>query len=178
MRIYFLFLVLLLTACASKVSSIKQDNTNGLLKNGGYLLLGVQSNLDLKSLLIEGPKDVEISSADLKKGNGFVLIELPVGDYTLEELNLNQHFKRRLKDEENWHFKIHSGTINYIGHLEVITWQRGFLFSKVELVNRSSEALEFLEDKFTGLLTNFGINYGGPGEDLFFDFALEFQGEK
>lgn len=161
---------LLLNGCASTVTSIKQDKDITLSPDKGYLLLGIQTNLDLKSIRISGPQDIELSSKDIKEGSNYFLLDLDAGQYTLDQLKLDSYWRRKLTDEEHWKFDVAPGEISYVGHLEVITWGYWYPITKTELVNRSSEALEFLEKNFPTILTNRAINYGGPGQDGFFQF--------
>jgi len=169
---YFLatLAILLLNACASTVTSITKDQNKELKENTGYLLLGIQTNLDLKSIRINGPQNIELSSSDIKEGSNYFLIDLSAGQYTLDQLKLSRYWRRELTDEENWHFNVIPGKISYVGHLEVNTWGYWYPITKVELVNRSSESLEFLEDNFSNILRERPIVYGGSGKDDFFDF--------
>jgi len=165
-----MFIIVLLQGCASKVTSIKQDQDKELTNDKGYLLLGIQTNLNLKSIRIDGPQNIELSSKDIKEGSSYFLLDLAVGQYTLDQLKLNRYWRRELADEEHWQFDVMPGKINYVGHLEVTTWGNWYPTTKAELVNRSSEALEFLEEKFPNILTNRSISYGGPGQDSFFEY--------
>lgn len=171
MRIILVVITLvLLSSCAKKVTSINKDQDNILAQNKGYLLLGIQTNLDLKSIGISGQENIKLSSRNIKEGTNYFLLDLEAGNYTIDEVKLNNYWRRELSDEELWQFEITSGKINYVGHLEVVTWGYRRPITKAELVNRSSEALEFLEGKFPNILTNKSIVYGGPGQDSFFEF--------
>ncbi|MFB0981898.1 MAG: hypothetical protein QMC62_13410 [Alteromonadaceae bacterium] len=163
-------IMLLLQGCANKVTSIKQDQDKELTNDKGYLLLGIQTNLDLKSIRIDGPENIELSSKDIKEGSSYFLLDLAAGQYTLDQVKLNSYWRRELTDEDYWQFDVMPGTINYVGHLELETWGKWYPTTHAELVNRSSEALEFLEEKFPNILTNRSISYGGPGQDSFFEF--------
>ncbi|WP_199608843.1 hypothetical protein [Flocculibacter collagenilyticus] len=170
MRKLILILVFALSACATKVTSLNSDADKALTEDMGFLLIGVQTNQDLKSILISGPQNIELSSQDIKKGTNYILIDLEVGQYTIDKLQLDNYWRLFLDDEEHWQFSVKSGQINYVGHLEVV--KHGFWnpITAVELVNRSSESLEFLESSFPTILANRELIYGGPGQDRFFNF--------
>jgi len=66
-----------------------------------------------------------------------------------------------------WDFKTKSGSISYVGHIKV---KRTFWGNNAEyvLINKASQALEYLEQHFANILANRTIDYQGPGEDSFF----------
>lgn len=170
MRLPPVIAMVLLSGCASTVTSIKQDQDKILTQEKGYLLLGIETNLDLKSIRINGPQNIELSSKDIKEGSNYFLLDLEAGKYTLDQVRLNKYWRRDLTDEEHWQLEVTPGKISYVGHLEVTTWGYSYPITKAELINRSSEALEFLEKTFPRILKNRPINYGGPGQDGFYDF--------
>lgn len=173
MRVLPLFFLLLFSGCISKVTSITQDKVKILTPDKGYLLLGIETNLDLKSIRILGQEYIELSPKDLKEGSNYFLLDLEAGRYTIDQVKLNNYWRRKLTDDEYWQFEVIPGKINYVGHLEINTWGHWSPITSTELVNRSSEALELLEEKFPNILTNRSLIYGGPGEDVFFDFVAE-----
>lgn len=170
--------VLFLSACRSTVSTMKEDTDSIKPSNNnmGYLLMGVETNNDLKHIDIDGPSSIRLTHADLKKGTSYILIPLLAGEYQLNNIQFNYYYKSRLKDQDVWQFEIKPETISYVGHLEVST--KGFyvFYSSVELVNRSTEALDFMLSDFPSILDNRTMFYGGPGEDGYFQF-LESLGE-
>jgi hypothetical protein len=170
MRCLVLVFLFLVAGCATKVTSITQDKDKIVTLDKGYLLLGVQTNLDLKSIHIKGQEDIELSSSDIKQGSNYLLLDLKVGEYRIDQVKLDNYWRRELSDKEYWKFEVSAGKINYVGHLELVTWGNWYPTTKAELVNRSSEALEFLESKFSNILNNRSLIYGGPGQDYFFDF--------
>jgi len=158
------------------VSSIKNDalfvndpSSNASLSDG-YLLIGVETNRDLKNIFISGTRAIKLSHEDLRFGTNYILINLAAGDYLIDSVALNSYQKLRLADEENWRFEVKPNTISYIGHLELQS--RGFfsLVSRVELVNRSTEALEFMESDFPTILSARKMYFGGPSDDYFFSY--------
>ncbi|WP_105167818.1 hypothetical protein [Pseudoalteromonas sp. T1lg23B] len=152
---------LLLTSCATTVTSIKTDQNQQLSQDKGYVLLGIQTDLSLKAIKITGPQDIFLSYKDLRAGTGYFLLDLPAGLYTIERIDISNYwYTSLLEDSKYWQFEIHPDNINYVGHLEFALG--------AELVNRSSEAVEFLEDEFPNLLDKQSLHYSGPGEDGFF----------
>ncbi len=171
MRISFILINLLwLASCATQVTSIKLDNNRVLESGRGFVLLGIQTNRNLKSILIDGPQNIELSSADIKQGTNYLLVDLEAGIYTVHKVRLDNYWRVDLDDEEYWTFEVMSDQISYVGHLEIV--RRGYwsLITNTELVNRSSEALQFLEEKYPKLLASRNLTYGGPGNDNFFQY--------
>lgn len=166
--IIFALFTLFLVGCVSKVSSIKLDVDSDLGKQSGYLLIGIESNIGLENIFIEGEKSFRLSREDLQKGTNYFLIEMPQGNYNFEKIKTSRWLRYELEDEY-WEFKVQQGVVSYIGHLKVEG--RGFWSRQLnlELENRSSEALAFMENDFPTILQNRKIRYGGPGEDKFFE---------
>ncbi|NVK87617.1 MAG: hypothetical protein HWE13_05800, partial [Gammaproteobacteria bacterium] len=76
----------LLMGCVSKVSSIKLDQDALSDPNEGYLLLGINSDVSLTSIEISGPKNIKLTSADLREGSRYILVDLPKGRYNIEQV--------------------------------------------------------------------------------------------
>lgn len=169
MRYIFLSL-LFLSGCNSTVTTLEQDTDLISTADKGYLLIGVETNRDLKSISISGPDRISLSHKDLNAGTNFILVDLSVGEYEIDRITLDRWFRINLKDGENWQFTISSQSINYVGHLEIVN--RGFFSSsaRLELINRSTEAVEFMETNFPNINDSKTLSYGGPGEDFFFDY--------
>lgn len=72
-----------------------------------------------------------------------------------------------IDDGEFWTVDIRPGVINYVGNISVVSRGFWFRYSEIELVNKSSYALEFLEDKYPNVLSSRELHYGGQGEDDF-----------
>lgn len=173
MRILLVFITLVFfISCATQVTSIKQDQDRELEANIGYVLLGIQTNRSLKTIYIDGPQKIHLSSMDLKKGTNYLLVDLQAGVYSIKRVVLNDILMVSLvlNKKDPWNFEIKPDQINYVGHLEVV--QRDLLgfYTHLELVNRSSEAIEFLEEKFPTVLANRSLTFGGPGDDHFFQY--------
>ena len=168
-RYGLLLIIVLMAGCASTVSSIKEDRDVNLEADAGYLLLGVDTNEGLQSIAIDGPEDIRLTSADLRSGTQYILIDLAAGDYRIEEIKLNRYWYIEL-EEGHWDFTIRPGGISYVGHVEVQTRSNFWLAQlsdDLKLANRSTEALVFMEEKFPSILKNRELRYDGPGTDPF-----------
>ncbi len=170
LRTMHLFMCLaFLTSCTMKVSSIKQDVDLALDEDSGYLLLGVDTNVALQNVDIYGADNIRLSQNDLRPGSKFILIDLEAGDYSIRNIRFNVFMKSKLTDGY-WDFTVMPGGISYVGHLEVNSNFRFWNFnqdSTIELSNRSSEALIFMQQQFPNILTSRTLQYAGPGKDAF-----------
>ncbi|CAH9053529.1 hypothetical protein PSECIP111854_01188 [Pseudoalteromonas sp. CIP111854] len=166
-----------LVGCAAQVTSIKSDKDKIDSADAGYLLLGVDTSSDLKSILITGPKNIKLSPKDLRKGSNFILVDLKPGIYTIEKIELNNYWRLEMEDKKYWNLEISSGVINYVGHIKIKS--KNFWDSRyhTELVNKSSYAIEFLQRKFPNILAKRSVHYGGPGDDSFFTFLTSHKKE-
>ncbi|RVU32003.1 hypothetical protein EOE67_19295 [Rheinheimera riviphila] len=152
-----------LFACSQQVSSIKSSTHDSVSVNGGYLLLSVDSDVDLEELKVAGQKNFFLGAADLTAGNHYILIDLPAGHYQIESVKLNQRWQLHLKSGF-WNFRVQHGQISYIGELQL----KGRI---PELENRASMALQYLEQHHAALLNNYQVRYSGPGEDHYFEYV-------
>ncbi|WP_144391747.1 hypothetical protein [Pleionea sediminis] len=170
---YFLLVIILslLSACVSNVRSIKYDSDLKLETTEGYLLLAVETNVDLKSIHILGAKNIKLNRSDLLKGSNYILVDMPAGDYRIDKITMSSWlgYQYVKLDEEYWSFTIQPGVISYAGHVNVKSsiWSATGYF---ELNNKSSYALEYMEQEFPNIMANRTLVYEGPGEDGFLDF--------
>jgi hypothetical protein len=165
-----LFLLFLLSACATTVTSIDQTQHKALAQGSGFLLLGIQTNRNLKSLHIDGPKDIILTAKDMKAGTQHLMIDLPVGTYTVSKIKLGNYSRVYMDDEQLWQFEVKANKISYVGHLEVVKTGYWYAYVESELVNRSAEALSFLHESYPAILSDHPVTYSGPGNDNFFEF--------
>ncbi|MCJ8268844.1 MAG: hypothetical protein MJK04_05510 [Psychrosphaera sp.] len=165
-----LFSLLLLSACATTVTSIDQTQHKTLAQGSGFLLLGIQTNRNLKSLHIDGPKDIILSAKDLKAGTQYLMVDLPVGIYTISKIAIGIYSRVYMDDEESWQFEVKPNKISYVGHLEIVKTGYWYIYVESELVNRSAEALSFLHESYPTILSDHAVTYSGPGNDSFFEF--------
>ncbi|WP_346836810.1 hypothetical protein [Microbulbifer sp. SAOS-129_SWC] len=168
----FLFLILfslMLSACVTRVDAIKRDKDIGLAKDEGYLLIAVDTNQQLEKIHIRGEKALILTADDLKSGTNYILTKVPAGHYKIRRVDFNSFYGYRLTGGI-WGFDVEPNVISYVGTLDVVK-NRWSLDARVELSNRSSEAMEFLEGNFPELSGIRSVKYCGPGEDDFFEIV-------
>jgi hypothetical protein len=124
----------------------------------------------LKSVNLSGPSDITLSHLDLTKGSNFILIKVQAGKYGLNQVYLNNYSYFNFEGDDKWSFSIEPQTISYVGHIEFRTQGNFYSRARVELVNRSTEAVDFLNNDFPFILQSRELFYGGPGEDDFFNY--------
>ena len=164
-RLLLLSCALLLSACASKVTNIKEDRDTLSKADEGYLLIGIETNRSLKAIYIDGPKSLVLTAKDIRSGSNYILANLPLGDYTITRLNLSHYsFLKFDNDEESWQFTLAPNKVNYVGHLDITTIGYWNTRSHIVLENRSSEALQYMEQNFPTILSGRSLNYGGPAK--------------
>jgi hypothetical protein len=164
--------VFVLSACRSTVKTIDEDNSQ-LIRNKtekGYLLIGVETNYSLRNINIGGQRSIRLSHKDLRSGTNFILVPLDAGTYEVEDVGFNRYMSARLRDEDDWSFTIKAQTISYVGHLEISSRSQFSKYLSIELVNRSTEAVDFMTVNFPNIYSTQTLYYGGPGEDDYFDF--------
>jgi len=152
------------------VSKIKNDKAATLEEDRGYLLLEVNTDVQLKKVELRGAENVNLTQADLKAGSNYILIELEAGEYYVNKVSFDTgYYNMYLKTNEDFfYFNVKPQTISYIGTLSV---KFGNLFGigSTLLVNNSSYALEFMQESFPNILNSRKIVYSGPGKDLFLE---------
>lgn len=166
----YLLLVYLLSGCATKVSTLEKDVDISLDENYGYLLIGIETNSNLEEILIDGARSIKLTGKDVRKGTQYILVDMPSGNYSIEKIKVNKFWHTELT-EGYWDFNVSSGVISYVGHINVETigwWQP---ISIIELANRSSEAVIFMEKQYPKILSSRKIIYDGPGEDPFLEYV-------
>ncbi|AOS95900.1 hypothetical protein AUP74_00429 [Microbulbifer aggregans] len=164
--IVLLLATLLLQGCLSPVESIDEGQLDVLEAEAGYLLIAVDTNFNLDQIKLGGRKYLSLNRDDLQHGTNFILARVPAGKYRIISVHLNFLYAFKL-DDENWRFEVTPGVVSYVGHLNVQNRLRN-MTARIELENRSSEALEFLESNFPHLIDSEEVRYAGPGEDDFF----------
>lgn len=140
-------------------------------------MLGVELSHNIRSIEISGPKNIRLSSEDLDKASNYFLIEMPAGDYQFDVIRFNRVSRMEL-NEGYWDFRVLPNEISYVGHLEVISIGWWYRNANIELENRSSDALTFLQNSFPNILSSKKVRYRGPGEDSFFEYVEQtFEGD-
>ncbi len=165
----FSALLLFISGCATRVISLKEDKDIHLQEDEGYLLLAVDTSIDLNKIFITGEKNIMLTEQDLEAGTNYILINLPAGNYEFEKINLNSYWRLTLK-QDIWDFQVKSNAISYIGHFKFKNFFSGFT-TKLALENKSTDALEFMEEKFPKILATKAMIYGRVEQDRFFELV-------
>jgi hypothetical protein len=168
---YLLFLTyIIITGCVSKVSTLEQDIDLQLDAETGYLLIGIETDANLEDILIIGERKIKLTGEDLSKGTQYILIDMPSGKYSINRIKMNFMWHTNLK-EGYWDFDVSPGVVSYVGHINVDTRGRFRPISNVELENRSSEALVFMQKQYPNILGSRNLKYDGPGDDPFLEYV-------
>lgn len=166
--------VVFLVACATKVNSIKRDVAVNLEQGEGYLMFTVDTAINLEKIKISGQKDIVVTSKDLRTGSNTILLRMPSGNYYFDRVYFRRVFYEHWVEfePELWRFSTKPGEISYVGHLKI---DNPFLRKEASfsLVNRSSEALEYLQQNFANILKVRSVDYQGLGEDNFLNFVVD-----
>ncbi len=170
-KLMTLMLVALMSlGCATKLKSIQSGAQIYAKNKQGYLLLNVDTNIDIYKIRIYGRKNFELTKEDLRVGSNYMLLPMAPGDYRLSRIIIETHQGRGYVNltESLWQFTVRPNSIGYIGHMEIETsfWKTT---GKYKMINRSTKALEYLQDHHLQLLNKYGVRYRGPGEDDFFE---------
>lgn len=164
-----------LSGCIAPAKPIVDGQHNNLGIDQGFLLVAIDTNFSLDKIKIKGAKYLFLSRENLHPGSNYILFKAPAGEYRFDSIYLNSIYAYEL-EEDYWSFRINPEVISYVGHLSVD--QNFFkLRAHIELENRSTEALEFLEENFQKLIKTKNIQYAGPGRDDFFSVIAQAQGD-
>ncbi|AWF81270.1 hypothetical protein BTJ40_10815 [Microbulbifer sp. A4B17] len=170
-----IWLLFQLSGCINPVKPIVDGQNSNLDIDEGFLLVAIDTNFSLDKIKIKGAKYFFLSRENLHPGGNYILFKAPAGEYRFDKVYLNYIYAYEL-EEEYWSFQINPEVISYVGHLTVD--QNLFkLLARIELENRSTEALEFLEENFSELIETKNIQYAGPGKDDFFNIVAQTQGK-
>jgi len=167
----YIFLIItpfFISSCAYQpLRAISVDKNVLLAAEDGYLFLALATDIGISSVEIDGPKRIEIINFNKFEKRNYFLGVVPKGQYKISKINLwgNRFY---LLDNEDlpFSFTVKPETINYVGEVRL---KRLDSDASIELINRSSLALEYLDEKFPELLLNRSIKYEGPGNDSFFN---------
>jgi len=174
----FTICIFLLSSCSSTPTKISSDSVNNLSTKSGYVLLGIDIDRYIESILITGNKRIKLSSDDIRaRSEKYLLLELPAGRYKFSRVNLTKSsFYRGPSyyelNEGYWNFEIYPKVINYVGHINIVSsnvWLDSYM--SIILDNRASQALTYLEDEYPNTLEKLDVRYGGQGSDNFFKLA-------
>ena len=161
---------LLISGCSFKADSIKTDGKLELTPGRGYLLLGVDTDISLGNMNIVGEQNIFLSYEDLQRGKNYHLVQLDAGDYKISRIHLSYQYYFNLHSS-GFDFTIKPGVINYVGDMWV---ERAHLYgggTRFHLLNKSSIALEYMQENFPQVISHSKLVYAGPGEDPFLEYA-------
>ncbi|WAJ72434.1 hypothetical protein [Catenovulum adriaticum] len=138
----------------------------------GYILMGFDTLSHIEAVHIDGVINLTYEPDSAQLDNQFVLAQVPIGSYTFTQVETGIK-KYELNDELKWDFDVSPGRINYIGNLEIQEHLMLGYYQKnvVELVNKSSFAIQYLQATKPSLLKNIKLVYQGPGNDTFIDYV-------
>jgi len=163
-------LIIIISGCVTKIESIKTDTVRVLDEEMGYLFITISSNASFTKFAISGQKNIALTKPDFHNNVNYYLVPVPAGQYQIKQFGMKYGGKykfNRKHDDELWGFEVKPGVISYVGELRVRRLL--YIFSTFELINNSSQALEYLEGKYPNVLAKRTIEYHGPGSDSFFD---------
>ena len=163
-----------LLGCVSTVESIKTDSITQLAEDTGYLFISIDSKISINDVRISGEQYISLKSPDVYDSVKYYLVPVPAGNYQIDWLGVYWGGRFNLDEDDDkdlWAFKVAPGVISYVGELKIERFSYGY--SSFELINQSSQALQYLEAKYPTILANRDLQYHGPGEDTFFDLVFD-----
>lgn len=146
--------------------AIKVDKDILLSTEDGYLFLALATDIGISSLEIDGPIRIEITNFHKFEKRNYFLGAVPQGQYKISKINIwGNRFYLLDNEELPFSFTVNRQAINYAGEVRLKRMDGN---TYIELINRSSLALEYLDEKFPKLILKRAIEYQGPGKDSFF----------
>ncbi|WP_111980280.1 hypothetical protein [Algibacillus agarilyticus] len=173
-KLVFCFVLCLFAVGCSqtlKPMTTQQSANSSTSKLTGYILFGLQSDAHIEHINIMGVPPLTYSPKNSLQHNHFILAEIPVGFYAFSSVETGLGLIEADGDHA-WSFKIDSQKINYVGHLELQSLFKWCHCYRLQLANKSSFAVEYLQQTHTELLQQTDLVYKGPGSDTFIDFAM------
>jgi hypothetical protein len=165
-----LLIALLLLANVAEVRADPYDTESPLPKRWGYLVVDTISGRAVTQWRLDRTLTID----RLPLGRQTVLIRLPAGSYQWQEINIpyfNLPYRIDLFDDKRWAFRVDAQKVNYAGTL-IVHETRASDSAGVRFVNRSSEVVGLLEQKFPELLQQFNLQYSGYNRDDFLGMML------
>jgi len=148
-----------------------ESELENLSENEGYVLLPlIISGMVPESITLKEDKFFGHSyiAENLELGENFKLITLPAGDYTWTKIKINHNYYFDL-DKQGFSLTVKKGVINYGGHL-IVDINQMFETAKYNYVNRSSQAIDELQNCCVNLISDYSLIFSGGTEDPFIDF--------
>lgn len=172
-----LSLILFLSSCTHKMSYVNHDEVSHVPEGNGLVVIGLTTNSPYYKLNISGKTSTDIEYDLLKKADPFIVVSLPFGDYEFERVWLNKYQYVELNDsdnKQNWKFSVRENEITYVGNLAV-SRKLGNRFY-IRIINRSSEAFEFLDKGYSDVLKSKKIRFSGSEKDNFMAYLSALKG--
>ncbi len=172
-NILFILVLILMSGCMTTMRTLVVDQDNmGPTREKGYLFFALTTEWYITSIELESDNDIKMESFNRwTSRRDFFLAPVPLGHYKITRINLtNRRYFELENDELVFDFRVEPNVINYVGELSVKRSPDNRAY--FELINRSSIALEFLENKFPQILANRELRYTGPGHDNFFELTF------
>ncbi|WP_299771931.1 hypothetical protein [uncultured Pseudoteredinibacter sp.] len=157
--------ILLLSSCASRVTTIQNDENRTIEQGQGYLLLGLSSDLYLEFIVIDGEKKIMFTKDDVRYNEDYLFTPLPPGDYRIKSVKTGQYTGYELLGDI-WSFSVSPGTVSYVGDFQINRKNRS---NEMQIINRSSYAYSFMKANFPNLLSKNPMTYTKEKEDRFFE---------
>lgn len=119
---------------------------------------------------------------DIDSTTNYWIEAVSAGTYQWDRLYLAKNIYLDIEDAELT-IKVEAGKISYAGHLSLYTEMnvdRDSLIGGARFYfnNKSSKAMEYLENNFSELIQQHGVIYSGQQRDNFFDYASQLKGTK
>lgn len=143
-------------------------NTQVTDQKTSYILFAVQSQAFIERIEFD---QLVYLPGKINHQNAYILAPVPEGTYQFKTIKTG-FGSTEIKPEDSWRFQVEPGQINYVGHIEMLSLVKwcNYCF-RAEIANKSSFALEHIEQHYPELLSNQRVVYKGPGEDPFLEFA-------
>jgi hypothetical protein len=178
----FVFITIFFCGCGlSKRATLSPSITNELelAPEEGILVMGLNSDSYIKGIHIYGNESFIAYFEKNKRfeyKHHYLVINLAAGEYKFIQVDLNGNYVLRIHEfdhQEIWKVQVKPGKISYIGDFELELHVQDDISFTSEIINRSSYALEFLEENYPGLMKKYELVYGGLIEDDFFSLAKQ-----
>ena len=157
---------------AARPAPAADDDVSSELNNRyGYLALDTMVERPVTNWRLSRSLAID----KVPEGRQLRLIRMRIGKYQWTEINVpyfNLPHRMDLSDDTRWAFEIHPRKINYAGTL-VVGEQRSSDSVEVRFLNRTTEVLELLREKFPAQAEVFEVVYSGAARDDFLEFMRE-----
>lgn len=167
-------LLCLMALIVSSFSSIiAAEKLKPLGKNDGYLLFSVKTQSQIEHIKIRGKKWLNYELKDITDDARYFMTKTQAGDYYFSDIETGLG-EIELDSEVDWSFTVEANAISYIGELKITEYTYSVFSYKelIELENKSSFAIEHIQQNYPKLFNSLKIKYTGPGDDPFIEFYM------